>query len=191
MRIPNFDELQDAVKQSTCFSQVTARLRFPVNSLNIARVKTLIVTSQIDTSHFTRKRKYARISKECPVCLSMFEISVGGKDGKKITCSHKCANTFFRSGENHPLHIQKQKRLTSGESVLTYVEICWKFHKRVCVICGEDKIVAVHHFNGDHSDNDPKNLVPLCPTHHAYCHSRHFHLVESAIRDYIAKFEHS
>lgn len=34
-----------------------------------------------------------------------------------------------------------------------------------CAICGRDK-PQVHHIDGDKSNNDPMNLLPLCPNHH-------------------------
>lgn len=56
------------------------------------------------------------------------------------------------------------------------------------MICGEDKIVAVHHYDHNHYNNDPANLVPLCPTHHQYVHSRYKDEVKSIIDDYVRKF---
>ena len=55
-------------------------------------------------------------------------------------------------------------------------------------MCDEDKIVAVHHMNEDHSDNRPENLVPLCPTHHAYWHSKWRYLIEDKVRAYQEHF---
>ena len=52
------------------------------------------------------------------------------------------------------------------------------------VVCGEDKIVAVHHYDHNHENNDPKNLIPLCPTHHAYVHSRYANEVLPYIEKY-------
>ena len=60
--------------------------------------------------------------------------------------------------------------------------------KKKCVCCSEKVIVAVHHFDHDRLNNDPRNLVPLCPTHHQYVHSRHAHLVLPKIRDYVREF---
>ena len=56
-------------------------------------------------------------------------------------------------------------------------------------ICGENKIVSVHHFDENHENNNPENLVPLCPTHHQYIHSSFkndiFDQVESYVKNYI------
>lgn len=69
-----------------------------------------------------------------------------------------------------------------------HIGICFKNHAKECVVCGETKIVAVHHYNHDHEDNRPENLVPLCPTHHAYMHSRFKKLIEEKVRDYVQYF---
>ena len=53
------------------------------------------------------------------------------------------------------------------------------------MVCGEKNVVAVHHVNENHDDNDPKNLVPLCPTHHIYMHSKHKYLIEDKVKNYI------
>lgn len=90
---------------------------------------------------------------------------------------------------------------------------CSKHHSKECVVCGEDKIVACHHMNGDHYDNRPyacsntffrrgpraeaknnyrsitfENLVPLCPTHHGYWHSKWRYLIEDKVRAYQEQF---
>jgi hypothetical protein len=73
---------------------------------------------------------------------------------------------------------------TSGN----YRTICWAHHKKECVICGENKIVAVHHYDHNHNNNDPSNLIPLCPTHHVYVHSGHKSLVEDKIEVWRNKY---
>jgi hypothetical protein len=97
------------------------------------------------------------------------------KDYKKSkgTCSHACSNKHFRHLRNKP------ERYTS------YRTICWEHHDKICIVCGEDKIVEVHHVNEDHNDNRPENLIPLCPTHHQYVHSRYRDEVQPLIDEYI------
>jgi len=94
------------------------------------------------------------------------------------TCSTACGNTFFRSGENHPNWKPENYRST-----------CFSHHKKECIICGEVNIVEVHHFDEDKENNLPENLVPICPTHHKYYHSRYKSLVENTIIKYIEKFK--
>jgi hypothetical protein len=111
--------------------------------------------------------------KTCPVCSSFFYT-------ESATCSNSCANTYFRSGVNNPKHSPYSKN--------SYVTICFSYHKKECIICGEDKIVAVHHYDENHSNNTPENLIPLCPTHHQYFHSKYRFIVEPKIIEYRESF---
>ena len=108
--------------------------------------------------------------KECPVCRKIYS-------KKSQTCSYSCSNTFFRSNKNNPNYNPDR-----------YTTICWEHHGKKCLVCGENKIVAVHHVNKQHNDNRPENLVPLCPTHHQYMHSKHKHLIENIVKDYLIKY---
>lgn len=72
-----------------------------------------------------------------------------------------------------------------GQGASHYRNICKAHHDMICVVCGEDKIVAVHHYDKNHDNDDPKNLVPLCPTHHKYVHSRYEYLVADVIDEYV------
>ena len=62
-----------------------------------------------------------------------------------------------------------------------YRTICFNHHEKQCVICGEEKIVEVHHLDHDKANNNPSNLIPLCPTHHQYWHSKFKSLIEDAV----------
>jgi predicted nucleic acid-binding Zn ribbon protein len=111
----------------------------------------------------------------CPIC---------GKDVKpgNTTCSRSCANRLFRTKQRNPNWSEDAYRST-----------CFAYHEKKCVVCGETKIVAVHHFNGNHNDNRPENLIPICPTHHSYVHSRYAAEVLPAITEYREQWliEHS
>lgn len=96
----------------------------------------------------------------------------------KGTCSKSCANSFFKIGKNNGNF--------KGDS---YQYICFAHHDKKCVVCGEDKIVAVHHYNENHNDDRPENLVPLCPTHHQYMHSRYKEEILYIVEDYVNKFK--
>lgn len=108
--------------------------------------------------------------KECPVCKVIHT-----KNG--VTCSYSCSNTYFRTGVNNPNWKNN-----------TYQTTCWHHHGKKCLVCGEEKIVAVHHVNENHNDNAPENLVPLCPTHHQYIHSRYKDEVQPIIDLYLKNF---
>ena len=112
--------------------------------------------------------------KRCPVCDSVIK----NYKTSKGTCSRACANTFFKSGENNGNWKGSQ-----------YQTLCFTKHKKECIICKEDKIVAVHHMNEDHEDNRIENLIPLCPTHHQYMHSRYKEEILPKVEEYIEKFK--
>jgi len=50
-------------------------------------------------------------------------------------------------------------------------------------------IVEAHHLDEDKTNNDPSNLIPLCPNHHQYWHSRYRHLVEDKVYSYIKEWK--
>jgi hypothetical protein len=65
-----------------------------------------------------------------------------------------------------------------------YTKACFTNHKKECIVCREDKMVAVHHYDGDQSNNSPENVLPLCPTHHQYMHSGFKELITEKVERY-------
>ena len=162
---------QEQLNNMHSLSDVCRHFDWPANGTYLRKVKEIV--SKLDCSHFRRKFKYKRITKVCPVCSSTFETQEG-HIREKTTCSYACSNTYFRSGKNN-----------ANWRDDTYRSTCFLYHKKICVVCSEDKIVEVHHLDEDKSNNDPSNLVPLCPTHHQYWHSRYKDEVESIVINYI------
>ena len=94
-------------------------------------------------------------------------------------CSRACANSVggkAKAAIHHP------------DETAQYTTVCWRHHPKECVVCDEQNIVAVHHYNENHDDNRPENLVPLCPTHHNYMHSRYKYLIENQVSKYVNNF---
>lgn len=152
----------EIIKNSKTKAQAIMSLFGYDNGSSRRKFEKLISEKQIDISHFVRRERiYERIIKKCPVCDHEFEIMKGHKR-EKITCSHSCANTYFRSGTLNPNWNEDYYRTT-----------CFIHHKKECIICGEIKIVVVHHYDENKKNNSPENLIPLCPTHHQYVHSRY------------------
>lgn len=105
----------------------------------------------------------------CPVCDNII------KDYKhNKTCSHTCANRIF-----------KQNKKNDDDCVDSHRRICFKFHKKECVVCPEENVLDVHHMDEDSKNNEPENLIPLCPTHHRYVHCKFKSLIIDKINDYI------
>ena len=124
----------------------------------------------IGTNNYNKHISICEGKKICPVCSTEFV-------GKSTTCSYSCSNKHFRTGEDNGNWKQD-----------TYQTTCWLYHGKKCLICEEEKIVTVHHVNEDHSDNRPENLVPLCPTHHQYVHSRYRNEVQPIIEEYVKNY---
>lgn len=175
---------EDAVNAAYCRSDLCKKIGLSSNGTGYRKVDKLLIEFQISTNHFDRSKKNRKRHNEirdCPVCKKKFNVLVGSKTRiEKQTCGYACANTFFRSGINAP------NRKSDNES--QYTTICWRYHKKKCVVCSENKIVSVHHHDRNHENNDPTNLVPLCPTHHQYVHSRYHVLVDDVINVYVANF---
>ena len=107
----------------------------------------------------------------CPVCGNKKKYLTG------TTCSTSCANSFFNTGSDR------------GKPSENHRTVCFAWHKKECIICLESNIVEVHHYDENHLNNDPSNLVPLCPTHHQYWHSSFKYLVEPKITEYVNKIK--
>ncbi len=115
----------------------------------------------------------------CHTCNTDFIVEERSKSyprKEKYFCSRSCANSTggtARAIKHFP------------DEVAHYTTVCYRHHEKRCIVCGEDNIVSVHHNDHNHKNNDPKNLVPLCPTHHQYIHSRYRDEVQPIIDKYI------
>lgn len=118
----------------------------------------------------------------CACCGTEFSVKEREKlfpQKKRYFCSRNCANSEGGKAKAKVHH---------NDGVARYTTVAWRHHEKKCIVCGESKIVAAHHYNGVHSDNRPENLVPLCPTHHQYVHSRHKKDVMHIVDAYVANF---
>ena len=173
------NELEEVINKAKSNSDVCRALGFPLNGYGFRKVKNIISENDFDVSHFgvgESRRKYKLVEKECPVCETKFTTKKGHSK-EQSTCSYACSNTFFRSGVDNPNWKDDSYRST-----------CFLYHEKKCVICGEDKILDVHHFDENKKNNSPENLIPLCPTHHMYWHSRYKGEVYDKVVEYRAKF---
>ena len=140
-----------------------------------------------------RKTSYSKLSKAsdkrfgelknfkvtCSCCSDEFEVEEREKlfhSKDRYFCSRNCANSVGGKVKSSKYHY---------DEVANYTTVAWRHHERKCLVCEEANVVAVHHLNEDHNDNRPENLVPLCPTHHHYMHSKHKCLIEYKVLEYI------
>lgn len=146
------------------------------NTINSTKKPCKFCHKVLNLGNLVRHEKSCHLNpvnlRHCEVCNKPI------KDFKnsKGTCSHSCSNKLFRHARN------------KIENYKSYVTICWHFHKKECIVCGENKIVAVHHYNEDHNDNRPENLIPLCPTHHTYFHSQYKNEIIEIVDNFIIEF---
>lgn len=149
------------------------------------------------SSNPNRTRSYQNIGNGL---VKHYETILGKKSNFKVTCSN-CSAKFeveeyecnFPSKDNYfcsrscanSVGGRAKALIHHPDEIANYRTVAWRHHKKECIICGEKNIVAVHHLNEDHSDNDPGNLVPMCPTHHQYMHSRFRYLIQEQVDKYV------
>lgn len=114
--------------------------------------------------------------KLCPVCNKPIKNYRNCK-----TCSSKCANNLFkRCGEDH-------WNFQSGGN--DYRKICFQYHERKCIICGEDIAVEAHHYDENNNNNHPTNFIPLCSNHHSYLHmNEEKYIIKECVDEYHNNF---
>lgn len=169
-------EFKNILLESNSYTDISKKIFGYSNNRTHEKVKNYINYYDLSIDHFGRKKKYKIIEKECPVCGELFKTKKG-HEREKTTCSHSCSNTYFRSGEKN-----------GNWKNSTYRSTCFEYHEKECIICGEDKIVEVHHYDENKENNNPENLIPLCPTHHKYWHSRHKGLIFKKVKNYRKEF---
>ena len=175
------EEFAEIVRISKNRTEVCRRLNVPYNGASMRKVSERISRLGLNIAHFLsvaefnrRNEKYPVVKLNCPVCGSQFVSRPGSKKRDKKTCSRKCSNI--------------QRPRGGALKISHYRTICFKYHKKECVICGEGKILSVHHYDENHENNAPENLIPLCPTHHQYVHSGFSEDVLPKIKLYREKF---
>ena len=146
-----------------CYSKsdICRKFDWPINGSGLRKAQKFIDDNDFDISHFDTHRlarKWKIIKKKCPVCSKIFETQ-DGHPREKTTCSYSCSNTYFRSGKDNPNYNPDKN---------CYRTTCFENYEHICQIpdCNWSISLDVHHIDGDHSNNDPKNLIPLCANHH-------------------------
>ena len=149
---------QENISDCFNFSDITRKFKFKANGRTTKIIRDHLKSEEISTEHF-RTSKYNKITKICPVCSEEFSTLDNSKE--KTTCSSSCANTYFRSGKDHP----------------NYRETSTKYRSKVdiseCNRCGYNvfiDILQVHHIDRDRKNNELSNLEVLCPNCHSIEH---------------------
>lgn len=174
------EKIIETIKTSKSKSEVCRKLKLTNNGASFKLIDEWINEYKLSANHFSKNAnhfsKYKIVIKDCPVCKDKFETKIG-HPREKETCSRSCANTYFRSGDSNPNWKED-----------TYRTTCFQYHDHKCVVCDENKILDVHHYDGNRENNKKENLIPLCPTHHRYWHSKYRNIIEKLVNDYRDKF---
>lgn len=130
--------------------------------------------------NFGAKTKYKVVCAHCSTSFEVIERAKQFPSKSEYFCTRSCAN-------HRGTGLEWEN--TVNRTMTRYNTICFTHHEKKCVVCAECLIVAAHHLDGDHHNDDPANLIPLCPTHHQYWHSKNRPLVESQVLTYIKNWK--
>lgn len=179
------EQIINVVTTSKTLSECLKKLNLYDNSKIRTKLSQKINDLNIELLPNDSKFKYKKIIKNCPICNNEFETQVN-HPREKQTCSYSCSNTFFRSGINNGNHITnliiKNPEYTSNQLYRSLGIYC---HGKECIICKENRIIEIHHYDFNHNNNEPQNLIPLCPTHHQLCHSKYYNDIKEQIDNYV------
>lgn len=112
----------------------------------------------------------------CSCCENIFIVEEREKQFPTKTeyyCSRNCANSVGG----------KAKRDKHG--ITQYATIAKKYYDEKCIVCGFNEIVDVHHIDKNRENNNPTNLVFLCPNHHYVLHRKNAEYVDKRIKEFI------
>lgn len=113
-----------------------------------------------------------RVEVQCDVCGKTFERTNKHLKNSKKTgfhfCSRKCkgiAQSFYGPEE---LSLVRPDHYDTGAT--SYRKRAFDSYGRKCIVCGYDeyeRVLDVHHIDGNRDNGDIHNLIVLCPIHHA------------------------
>lgn len=178
----NTGELVQFIADSVSLKNVCNLLEYSDNGRNTKTLREFCIANNISLDHFSKNGKqFAKKSdKVCPVCLNVFQVTDYIEESKpQTTCSYACANTYFRSGVNAGNYQGKE---FSGQSALRR-----NLKADKCAVCDEKEVIDIHHMDQDRTNNDPSNMIPLCPTHHAYIHRGKLDLILDKLEEYFKR----
>lgn len=106
-------ELRAAIAKSKTITDVAKTIGFSYCNGRIQKkINGWIENYQIDASHlhkYNRNSKYEHVIRNCPVCYEEFKTQIGSPE-ERVTCSYKCANTYF-SATKHTAAANEKRRI--------------------------------------------------------------------------------
>jgi hypothetical protein len=174
----NSGKLQELLNINKTLIGVVLGLGYSNHGRNTKALRTFLDSNNIVFNNLTSNTiEYE--DKVCANCGEVFKVSIRDKgEQKKITCSHYCSSNYKEF---------KEKRVLAklGHEAKSYPKVAKRYGLNSCCICGEDQVVDIHHLDEDRDNNDISNLVPLCPTHHAYMHRFKSDLIFDRLIEYL------
>lgn len=122
--------------------------------------------------------KHTDFKVECHNCNDEFTVNEREKlfpQKERYFCSLQCANATGG----------KAKREKYG--LKQYASIAKSYYEEKCVVCGYNEVIDVHHIDENRQNNDPRNLVILCPNHHALLHRKNSSSVKLSIEQFMTE----
>lgn len=159
------------------------------NSSSTITVKCLI-HNVIFTTKYENVRRDNRPHHICPECQKEDIAKRFAKDRKEVECAYckkKILKPNSRLQNKSGLyfccreHKDLSQRISSGNEFFSirpehyskegknYREIAFRNYEHKCSCCGwdeDERILEVHHIDGNHENNSLNNLTILCPTCH-------------------------
>jgi hypothetical protein len=178
----NKSEFNSAVKECNSIRELCKWFNKPVNGYYAKLFNKWILKFECDTKHFylNKAGKKLKLFCENPKCKKLFLVNVVDKDRK--FCSLLCANQKVRG---RALPRPDEELICQNKHKV----ICFRYHKKECCICGIKNPVTVHHYNENHIDDRPENLVPICANHHILLHTKGFMKdIQPKVDDYVKRF---
>lgn len=101
------------IEESYSINDLAVKLYGYCNGRTITKTLKILEDNNLDRSTFDGKNKntiYEKIEKTCPVCNKSFLTQLNKKE--KTTCSHSCANAYFKHGINNPDIDNEKKKIS-------------------------------------------------------------------------------
>jgi len=152
-------------------------LGYSTHGRNTGALTVFLSSNNIEFKNHSQKTKELE-SRSCVHCGKEFFVSVNNKEEYKVlTCSYACSGAY-------PPFISNRVIAKVGEAK-SYPIVAKRAGLSSCCICGESEVLDVHHLDEDRDNNEISNLVPLCPTHHAYLHRGKSELIFTKLIEYL------
>ena len=158
-------------------SSFLCHVRYCDKNPNRDNIKQKCIQKFKETNDKKRLDRLQVYKRKCSNC----DVEFDWQTTKKIVDLDKSVFCCLRCGRQYA---------ASHKKISHYVTICFKYHDRKCCVCGFDSVVEVHHNDENHSNNDKKNLIPICPNHHTMIRMiKYKEQIQKIVDEYLEKMK--